>query len=201
MASKTDQQLTDISRFKVIPLSQLKRATWNYKTDEPEMSKHLQENLRRNGQIENLIVRQVGKNNYEVVNGNHRIDDMSAIGMTHAICYDLGKITTTEAKRIAIETNETRFTSDQVNLAKILQELTQEYETTDLLKTLPYSEDELNGYLKLIDWNWQSLAKTGEDSDRIETRIVIMISVDDESGFREKLTSFVKKYPSARIID
>ena len=60
--------------FELMEVSKLIKADWNYKTDDEKKLKDLQENFKRNGQVENIIVRELSKGKYEVVNGNHRLD-------------------------------------------------------------------------------------------------------------------------------
>jgi len=118
------------------------------------MQKALEGNLRRNGQVENLIVRELDDGTYEVVNGNHRLDAMRAVGIDMATCWNLGKISPAEAKRVAIETNETRFQADPVLLAQLANSLLEEYEPTDLAETTPWTAAELADMSKLTEFSW-----------------------------------------------
>lgn len=133
--------------YKIIPVALLVRAPWNYKEEHEQKSKALSANMERNGQIENLHVREIDGGLYEVVNGNHRLDDMAAKGKEFAFCYDHGQISEAEAKRIAVETNETRFPTDYGLLSGIIQELSAEYDMEELSLSLPYSDAELAAYL------------------------------------------------------
>ena len=56
----------------VLPIDALRKAPWNYKTDDPKLAEKLRANMERNGQLENIVVRQMDDESYEVVNGNHR---------------------------------------------------------------------------------------------------------------------------------
>ena len=59
--------------FQIINLSKLKPALWNYKEPHYEIEAKLKENIIRNKIIENLVVRELGKGEYEVVDGNNRL--------------------------------------------------------------------------------------------------------------------------------
>lgn len=124
-----------------LPMTALVKAPWNYKQNDEVILGKLIENMRRNGQIENIIVRYLGDDQYEVVNGNHRIDAMLALEMTEVKCYNLGEISLAQAKRIAVETNETRFPSDEQNLNDLLFELTTKFDIDDLAETVPFDFD------------------------------------------------------------
>ncbi len=119
-----------------IPLDKLIKAEWNYKKEDKEQEKKLKANIEKNGFIENLVVREI-ENGYEVVNGNHRLDVLKRLNINQVMCYNIGKITEIEAKRIAIELNETRFPSNIDELSKIIEELSSNFELSDLESTLP----------------------------------------------------------------
>ena len=112
----------------------------------------LKKNLIRNGQIENIIVRNAkAKGYYEVVNGNHRLKALVDIGVKKIVCYNLGKISQAHAERIAIETNETKFAADKTKLGELLAHISESFKSEDLLETLPFSEDEMAKYLKTVE--------------------------------------------------
>ena len=154
MDEHTAVKKTTLEHFIEIPLERLKKAEWNYKTDDPELTKKLIKNISRNGQIENLIVREIAKGNYEVVNGNHRLDCLQQMNIQSAVCYNLGKVTLQAAQRIAIETNETKFTSSIPKLADILAGLKKVYGSDDLADSLPYTEKELENYSNIANFDW-----------------------------------------------
>ena len=119
-----------------LPKHVLKPAEWNYKTTDAKKMKKLERNMIRNGLIQNLIVRPVSGGFYEVVNGNHRLEIMQYMKIDKVMCFNLGNITETQAKRIAIETNETSFGRDDGKLAGLLKELHVEFDTKELYSTL-----------------------------------------------------------------
>ena len=141
--------------FIEIPTEKLVKADWNYKTEDPNKQEKLKENIKRNGQIENIIVRELETGFYEVVNGNHRLSVLKALNIEKAYSYNLGKISQAQAIRIAIETNETKFDTDSIALAERVKELTEEFDLKDLVNTLPYSETEIDNFSKLTDFDWE----------------------------------------------
>jgi len=141
--------------FIEIPTDKLVKANWNYKTEDPNKQEKLKENIKRNGQIENIIIRELETGFYEVVNGNHRLSVLKALNIEKAYSYNLGKISQAQAIRIAIETNETKFDTDSIALAERVKELTEEFDLKDLINTLPYSEIEIDNFSKLTDFDWE----------------------------------------------
>jgi len=165
--------------FKEIELNKIIKAEWNYKEDNEELRSKLKSNIIRNGFIESVIVRELEEDSYEMVNGNHRLDVLNELNYDKVMCYNLGNITENQAKRIAIETNETRFKSDKNKLVDIISELQKEFDTDELLETMPYSSEQLNNLDSLIDGF--SIDQYSNDANQIE----------DNEASREQ----GKKYP------
>jgi len=148
--------------FVELPLTKLIKADWNYKTEDSEKQEKLKENIKRNGQIENIIVREVDDDKFEVVNGNHRLDVLSDLNYKKVHCYNLGKINKAQAIRIAIETNETKFESDSIALAERIKEISKHF--NDLPLTMPYTEQEIENFKTLTDFDWNQY-----DTEHIDT--------------------------------
>lgn len=149
-----------------IPIDMLVKANWNYKLNDDELHNKLLENFKRNGQIENIIVRQLDTGFFEIINGNHRLDVMKELKMEKAHCFNFGKISLPQAQRIAIETNETRFKNDEYALGQLFKEINEEYDMNDILKTVPFSED----YIKsLMDWSDIDISSFFEQRDNGES--------------------------------
>lgn len=132
--------MTILSEIMVdIPLSRLRKAPWNYKKDDAELAAKLKANIRRNGQLENIVVREIEPGTFEIVNGNHRYDVMKALRYETVTCANLGEIDLDSAKRIAVELNETRFESDSQRLSELMVGLVGKFGKEDVLDTSPFN--------------------------------------------------------------
>jgi ParB-like chromosome segregation protein Spo0J len=181
--------LVDFKKFKVIPLEKLVKADWNYKKDNPELTKKLVANIKRNGQVENLLVRVLPGDMYEVINGNHRLDALIELDSKSAVCYDFGGITKEAAQRIAIETNETKFESDNVDLSGLLKGISEVFDKADLVQTMPYSEDELERLITLVDFDFDSLepAAPEKEEEPEDNSLKILLTPEQEETWKEWL--------------
>lgn len=155
------------SNYKLFPRGILIKADWNYKEEDEFTSEKLVNNMKRNGQIENIHVRKLATGFYEVINGNHRLDACDVIGKEFLICYDHGEISLAEAQLITLETNETKFKANEEKLFGILQNLKLEFDLEDLEFTLPYDEDFLNS---AFDFKFDGI-DSSEDAD-VVTEVV-----------------------------
>ncbi len=182
---------TPASRWRTIPIDALVKASWNYKADDDDMAAKLLENIRRNGQIQNLIVRALSpaeRAGYttavrEVVNGNHRLEAFRALGLKDAVCYDLGLVSAADAKRIAIETNETYFAPDHVKLADLLREIAgPSPDLAALAETLPFDVEALGRYVAMPAGHEPVAAPPPDSETAIDRRATKMrnIAVTEE---------------------
>jgi len=134
-----------------ISIDRLTPADWNYKKDNPDLLDKLKNNIKRNGMIENLIIRDLKNGFFEVVNGNHRLQALKDLNWKKPIMvFNMGNISTPHAQRIAIETNETKFDKDNVELSKILKELSIEFDIDDISTSRRFTTSA--GYNRLSDW-------------------------------------------------
>ena len=150
--------------FCELNISQLVRADWNYKNDSPALAEKLANNIRRNGQVENIIVRELDTGLFEVVNGNHRLDVLRSLKFEKVFCYNLGRVSLAQAKRVAVETNETKFDNDIDKLETILVEISNEFGLDDMLTTMPLGEDYIKG---LIDESEVDVSSFFEDGSKV----------------------------------
>lgn len=135
--------------FTNLNISSLVKADWNYKEENSELSERLLANFEKNGQIENIIVRELGNGLYEVINGNHRLDVMRDLNYTDVQVYNLGAISDTEAYQIAIETNETKFYANPLKLSTLLKDIAERVSLEELIKTMPIPKQLLETHINV----------------------------------------------------
>ncbi len=154
-----------------IPLANIIKAPWNYKEDDEEKMLSLIENIKEDGQLENVIVRELGEGEYkvvngvetgtglyEMVNGNHRHDGFSRCEYRSILCYNLGGVSLEKAKLIAVKTNETKFGTNTLLLARVVGDILGKYDFDYVEKQMPYSAAELSGFGDLLNMNWEAFA-------------------------------------------
>lgn len=142
--------------WQLMPINRLVKAGWNYKTEDGAKQAKLVANIKRNGQVENILIRELDTGFYEVVNGNHRLDAFNEIGLKEVMTFNLGRISDAAAMRIAVETNETRFETDNMLLAARMKEISQEFSLEELEQTMPYSQEDLQRHIQLSEFDWKS---------------------------------------------
>lgn len=152
MAKSNQNKIVKSDRWQLVEVEKLVKADWNYKGDDPELEVKLLNNMKRNGQVENIIVRELDTGFFEVVNGNHRVGPFKSLDLKKVMCYNMGKISLAEAQRIAIETNETRFETKEDDLSKLMMGLSDEYDLKDLADTMPWSIEQIQAMVDTEDY-------------------------------------------------
>jgi hypothetical protein len=169
--------------FTDIEVSKLVKAVWNYKEEDEKQTQKLIENFKRNGQVENIQIRELDNGSYEVVNGNHRLDVMNELKMKKCHVFNYGKITLAEAQRIAIETNETRFQTNAFKLGELIKDMSETFSLDEMAKTMPFTEDEMNNMIDVLDFDWNTFEDDEEPldlekEDKFDNTISFKVSED-----------------------
>lgn len=188
--------MEQLNNFISLPIDKLVIANWNYKIDDNKKAKKLANNLKRNGQVENIIVRELETGFFEVVNGNHRLLCMQKLQFKNVFCYNLGIISIQEAKRIAVETNETKFDTDPLKLAEIFDDIKSVFPIEDLIDTMPFAKSEIDDLATLLDSGWSNFdvqeVPTKQEEVKNTTEFILYVkcnNMDDLEELRERLIS------------
>ncbi len=195
----SESERNNYKNYKIFPMDLLVKADWNYKEEDVIMSNKLRENLKRNGQIETIHLRKLETGYYEVVNGNHRYDEMVILGRKTIIAYDNGVISKEEAIRRCLETNETKFESNQIKLAGLIKELSQQFDLTDLVQSMPFSEEEINNYAAMTDFNWEQYGGSRPNEEEKPKHFTIKIHESEYEEFYAKLTELCSQFKTAEL--
>jgi len=187
--------IVDFDRFVSLSTDKMVKAKWNYKHQDEFLKRKLINNIKKNGQIENIIVRELDDGMYEVVNGNHRLDVLNEIDEKDVFVYNLGKIQDTLAYRIAIETNETKFDSDLKKLSAVVDDIVKSFDKSDLIETLPYTEDQLDDIISmaLSDDTFDNNSDGETIEDEVKPKDVSKISFFVEDDVSNRIKNLVYK--------
>lgn len=148
----------------MIPTDELKKVPWNYKTENAELTGKLLENIKRNGILRPSIVYEKNGEKY-ILDGNHRIDVYRELGIEEVPSVFMGEIDEAQAKRIALEVNETQFQLDYVKLSELINEIAVEVDVDELALSLPFTSAELNDMKDLLDFEWDDFDEEEFDSE------------------------------------
>ena len=150
---------TGIKGWQDVQVDRLVAADWNYKKDfdDPDVVERmvaLKENIKRNGLIVNILVRELSTGYLEVLDGNHRLQVIRELGIDKAHAYNFGEISDAKAQRLSLEINENSFEADPIKLGRLIKDLSVEMPILDLAMTLPYTPDQLSNYVEMTNFSW-----------------------------------------------
>ena len=196
-----------------LPVRLLRKAPWNYKSDNPKLIEKLTNNIKRNGFILNVVVREVDQGFYELVDGNHRLDVLNAAGIKTVKAYNLGPISENSAKRISVELSSTEFTLDYDKYLAVLSDIVSEVDVSDLLSTVPLSSNEIDilKSLSTMDSNipisetdvYPTIDSIEDDQGQNENNEIPTPQIPQENavGDEEPHITFLKEYSRMKGIE
>ncbi|MCA9366736.1 hypothetical protein KC887_00525 [Candidatus Kaiserbacteria bacterium] len=156
-------EINEFARYKLIPAELLVNAPWNYKEDNEATEEKLEQNLKLQGQVENLNVRKLETGFWEVGNGNHRNKIFQRNGRRFILACDHGEISQAEFQRRVILQNDTRWQNNELRLAELISEISQTIPMDDLLVGMPYTMDELQAFTEMLSFDLQQFKFDGGD--------------------------------------
>jgi ParB family chromosome partitioning protein len=126
-----------------------------------QMTDRLRESIRRYGLVQNLVVRPIGEDAYEVLSGNQRLKIIKDMGFTHASCVVI-ELDDSKARLLAQALNRVRGEDDLGLRAEVVNEILKNIPQSEVLAILPETtlslksfsalrEQDMAAYLK----NWQ----------------------------------------------
>ena len=145
-----------------IPIDQLNKAPWNYKTDgTEEQIQKLANAIREANSCGVFMVREIQNENgeliFEVMDGNHRLDAAKREGWKSIPCENFGRISQAKAIILTRQRNQNWFDDDKLKLANLFSDFVfPEYEKDFLASILPETIESLETLGLLANPNWQN---------------------------------------------
>jgi site-specific DNA-methyltransferase (adenine-specific) len=106
-------------------VEQLRIADWNYKTGQvsAEKRERFRNSIKQDSSAGVLAVRELEDGSYEVIDGNHRLEEIIALGWETIHCENFGKISQARAVLISRRRNASWFTDDQRRIDNLMQNI------------------------------------------------------------------------------
>lgn len=145
--------------YLLVSLDLVKPNDYNPKKDYHEdhanrvMFEKVKKSLESHKQIDPIIVRELEDGTYEIINGFHRYMAMTELGYKEIEIKNLGKMSRGEAIAKALSTEYPKIPLDELEVAQLVKEFVdQKFDLTEL----PYSMDEIEAKIELLDFDWKN---------------------------------------------
>jgi ParB family chromosome partitioning protein len=119
-----------------LPLEQLREAPWNPNRMGEDMLQKLRESLSRYGLVQNLVVRPLGNEAYEVLSGNQRLQVLRELKRSPVPCV-VAKLDDAHARLLSQALNRIAGEDDLGLRAEVLKEVLEQFPETEVLRLLP----------------------------------------------------------------
>ena len=175
---------------------------WNPNIQSVRVEEATTESIGTFGMIDPLTVRphpeEEGK--YQIIDGAHRQASCMKLGYKQIPVNIIQGLTEGEAKKLTIVANETRGYAETTALADLLAEISPEF-GEELIRGLPYYQDELDNLLQMANHDWEDFSETFQgtaDEDSLEN-FVITHPQEGAESFNSSLEGFLEKFPDAKL--
>lgn len=144
----------------IVNIEEVRVNTWNPKDGDTEEYQKIKKGISKKGQRLPVIVRQVEEQKgYEIIDGQQRYTACKELGFTRLFIYNEGYISDKEAKELTIWYQQ-QVPFNEVSLAFLIKELSIEEDLQ-----LPYTDIEMENFLKIADTDWDKFTDNGDDGD------------------------------------
>ena len=181
-----------------IPLEQLVEAKWNPNLMDDEMLMHLRESLRRYGLVENLVVRRLSRDRYEVLSGNQRLRLLKEIGFPSAPCVTVS-LRDAEARLLAEALNHIRGQDDLGIRSELVREVLKAIPRSDVMAVLPDTAESLMSLSSMRSEDMATHLQNWQEAQGAKLRHIIFQMTDDRKAVVEE--TMKKMLPLAKEFD
>ena len=160
-----------------INIKDLIKADWNYKTDgtEEQIDK-LIASIKVDNSVGVLAVREIDKDKFEVIDGNHRLEALIRMKWKKVPCENFGDISKAKAITIARRRNHKWFDDDIMAYAKLFKDdVLSEFTIDELGEFMPDSKEEMENLEKILEFDWDTYNEDPTyDEDDLKTIKVVV---------------------------
>jgi ParB family chromosome partitioning protein len=131
-----------------LPIDQLREAPWNPNHMDEAMLQKLRESLTRYGLVQNLVVRPLEANSYEVLSGNQRLQVLREQHIDAAPCVVVN-LDDAHARLLSQALNRIQGEDDLGLRAEMLKEVLAKVPEVEVVKLLPETAESLQAFALL----------------------------------------------------
>jgi ParB family chromosome partitioning protein len=131
-----------------LPLDRLQEAPWNPDRMDEALLQKLRESLSRYGLVQNLVVRHLEEDRYEVLSGNQRLQVLRELQRFPVPCVVVD-LDDAHARLLSQVLNRIAGSDDLGLRAEMLKEILEQIPRAEVVKLLPETAESLNAFASL----------------------------------------------------
>lgn len=174
----------DQSKVSIVEIDKIKPNSWNPKTKDTNRVefKEVKKSIDQKGLRSPIIVREIGKEEYEIIDGEQRWTACKELEYSKVLIYNEGKVDDQLAQELTIA-YQTQVPFTEADIAKLIFDMYKKYESP----ALPYSENKIEDLRKLAEFDWDKyMNNTIELIDRDKKDGEEVLYVTDEELIKIK---------------
>lgn len=179
---------------KTIPLVLVNFNKWNPNVQNERLFGKLKDSIKTNGFTCPILVRQI-KDEYEIIDGEHRYKACKELGYDSIKVEDMGVIEDSMAKMLTIALNNIRGQDDVLKRAQILKQL-----NDGQLALLPWDKKEIENELELANFDWSQYDKEEEIEEKKDYSICFALTGSEHAIVKYAL-SLTKKSNEQALLE
>lgn len=186
--------MQNVNNVKVVPIESVVPNEWNPNVQSEYVFEKEIESIRANGLIAPVLVRRKG-DQYEIVDGEHRWRAATQLGFKEIMVNDLEDMPDGIAQQLTIILNDVKGRSDKTKLSALIGTLSKTFSFEDLMKSLPYTEQELKSHIAVSDIDWDSLDRKNDSANQDQTdwrTITVRVPEAIQLQWNEQMTRIKK---------
>jgi ParB family chromosome partitioning protein len=152
-----------------IPIEQLKEDSNNANVMDQQMTDRLRESIRRYGLVQNLVVRPIADNTFEVLSGNQRLKVIKEMGFTLVSCVVVA-IDDAQARLLAQALNRIRGEDDLGLRAESLRSVLASLSIGEISSLLPETALSLKSFSALRQEDMAAYLKNWQQSQAVKLK-------------------------------
>jgi ParB-like chromosome segregation protein Spo0J len=155
----------------IVDINAVRPNTWNPKesiednTENKQRYEEIKAEIEKKGLFEAITVRELSKDNYEILDGFHRWKACNELDFKEIRINNLGTISDKLARAITVIKEQKKVPVDELMVASIIGEMVKQGEdVTELQELFGYDEEQINDYIKMFDFNWDEFQSNYDES-------------------------------------
>jgi len=176
-----------------IPLDQLQEAPWNPNLMNEAMICKLRESLRRFDLVQNLVVRVIKKDRYEVLNGNQRLRVLREEGWSQVPCVVVG-VDDSRARLLSQALNRIQGVDDLGLKAELLRQVMKNLPASEVVAVLPETTQSLESLSSLGQEDIASYLRNWQQAQTARlSHVQFQLTIDQLEVVEEAINSILPR--------